>query len=70
VTHHSLPHKRRANDREKDYRRYYDGRLAEKMRNYFKPDIEALAIGSIQPRQSPAMSRRRKISMASLAWLL
>lgn len=42
VDHLSLPHKRKATDRNKDYRSYYDDRLAEKVGDYFKRDIEAL----------------------------
>jgi hypothetical protein len=37
----SLPHKRQAKDRSKDYREYYTDDLAELVGNYFKRDIEA-----------------------------
>ncbi|MEJ2619837.1 MAG: sulfotransferase family 2 domain-containing protein [Candidatus Thiodiazotropha sp.] len=37
----SLPHKRRATDRSKDYREYYTDDLAELVGNHFKRDIEA-----------------------------
>ncbi|MCG7919901.1 MAG: sulfotransferase family protein [Candidatus Thiodiazotropha lotti] len=37
----SLPHKRRAKDRSKDYREYYTDDLAELVGNHFKRDIEA-----------------------------
>jgi hypothetical protein len=37
----SLPHKRQAKDRSKDYRDYYTDDLAELVGNYFKRDIEA-----------------------------
>jgi hypothetical protein len=37
-----LPHKRRATDREKDFRSYYSDELAELVGNYFKRDIDTL----------------------------
>ncbi|MCG7985211.1 MAG: sulfotransferase family protein [Candidatus Thiodiazotropha lotti] len=37
----SLPHKRRAKDRSKDYREYYTDDLAELVGTHFKRDIEA-----------------------------
>lgn len=41
VKHLTLPHKRQAKDRKKDYRSYYDDALAELVGDYFKRDIEA-----------------------------
>jgi len=38
----SLPHKRKATDRQKDYRSYYTDELAELVGDYFKRDIETL----------------------------
>lgn len=38
----SLPHKRQAKDRDKDYRSYYSDELAELVADHFKRDIEAL----------------------------
>ena len=42
VTGLSLPHKRQAKDRDKDYRSYYSDELAELVANHFRRDIEAL----------------------------
>jgi hypothetical protein len=42
VPHLSLPHKRQATDRDKDYRGYYNDRLAERVGDYFKRDIDRL----------------------------
>jgi hypothetical protein len=42
VEHLSLPHKRKAGDRKKDYRSYYTDQLAELVGNHFKRDIDAL----------------------------
>lgn len=42
VEHLSLPHKRKAGDRKKDYRSYYTDQLAEQVGDHFKRDIEAL----------------------------
>lgn len=42
VDHLSLPHKRKATDRKKDYRSYYTDSLAERVGDYFRRDIEAL----------------------------
>jgi hypothetical protein len=38
----TLPHKRKASDRQKDYRSYYSDELAELVSEHFKRDIEAL----------------------------
>jgi hypothetical protein len=42
MPHLSLPHKRKASDRNKDYRSYYSDPLAQQVGDYFKRDIEAL----------------------------
>ena len=42
VGHLRLPHKRRATDRKKDFRQYYNDALAELGGDYFKRDIEGL----------------------------
>lgn len=36
----ALPHKRKAADRQRDYRRYYNDALAERVAQYFQRDIE------------------------------
>ncbi|MDY7025843.1 MAG: sulfotransferase family 2 domain-containing protein [Pseudomonadota bacterium] len=41
-SHIALPHKRKANDRAKDYRAYYDDDTAEMVANHFAKDIEIL----------------------------
>jgi hypothetical protein len=38
----TLPHRRQANDRGADYRRYYDDRTADLVAQHFAPDIERL----------------------------
>ena len=42
VSHLSLPHERRAADREKDYRQYYSDETAELVARHFARDIELL----------------------------
>lgn len=37
-----LPHRRKANDRKKDYRSYYDEQTFELVSRHFKPDIDLL----------------------------
>jgi hypothetical protein len=56
-----LPHRRRATDRERDYRPYYPDGLAELVATHFRQDIEMLGYrfeggepGPIAPRARPA----------------
>jgi hypothetical protein len=52
VEHLSLPHKRKADDRKRDYRSYYTDRLAEQVGDFFKRDIKALGY-TFDPLQPP-----------------
>lgn len=45
VSHLSLPHKRKATDRKKDYRTYYSDASAELVAKHFARDIEILGYG-------------------------
>jgi hypothetical protein len=49
VRHLSLPHKRQARDRERDYREYYSDALASLVGEYFSRDIEAFGYGFDDP---------------------
>jgi len=45
TSHLSLPHKRKATDRKRDYRSYYSDETAEMVARYFSRDIEILGYG-------------------------
>ena len=42
MKHFSLPHKRKADDRQKDYRRYYNQDSIETVAQHYQRDIELL----------------------------
>jgi hypothetical protein len=49
-----LPHRRRASDRERDYRRYYDDATQELVGRHFAADIEMLGYGFDPPGGDPS----------------